>query len=288
MGVVSGEGTVPVPGREASNNEVVSFAATYNGYDVFAADPDSLERVLWPIYEEIERSSAVPEWIRLDLARALLFFAYRRDYFGGGYGPYEPMRALIDQIRLLSGGWVENRSAPLQHETEPGDFGSATIGEFEDTWEYSSDGLYRWWYERRWEPGPTMCFVGLNPSTGDTDGKHRPTLGRVVGWARREGCGAVVVVNLFAFRATKPAELFAATVDIVGDRNTEVTRQRSAASSVTLAAWGGHPMAQKRAIEVAPLLSNPQCVGTTKSGAPRHPLYIPAMQALEPFPRPEA
>jgi len=155
-----------------------------------------------------------------------------------------------------------------------------TNGEFSDSWEYSKDGVYRWSHERRWSSGPYLCFVGLNPSTGDTDGKPRPTPRKVVGWARREGCGAVAVVNLFAFRATKPDDLFSATVDIVGDRNTDTIRERSAAARTTLAAWGARPSAGR---EVTPLLTNPQCVGKTKFGAPKHPLYIAARQPFEPY-----
>jgi hypothetical protein len=99
----------------------------------------------------------------------------------------------------------------------------------------------------------------------------------------RYRAGAVVAVNLFAYRATKPAALFGADVDIVGDLNNETIRKRSAAATITLAAWGSNPLAQARAAEVTPMLSNPQCVGTTKSGAPKHPLYIPTNQSFEPF-----
>lgn len=282
----NGRGVAPrvrVPGPAAPVDRIVSFAGTYNAYEFFAADSESLERILWPIYDGIERSSEVPGWVQLDLARALLFYAYRRDHVGSGYGPYAPMQALVDHIRALSGGWVHDRSAPVPTGTTSMTSGSATRGEFADSWESSGDGLYRWWYERRWAPGPTLCFVGLNPTTGDADGKPRPTLGRVVGWARREGCGAVVVVNLFAYRATKPAGLFSAPVDIVGDANDNAIRERSASASITLVGWGAHPLARERAKELTPLLRDPQCVGTTKAGAPKHPLYIPASQPFEPY-----
>lgn len=105
----------------------------------------------------------------------------------------------------------------------------------------------------------------------------------MVTWAKREGCGAVVVVNLFAFRSTNPRNLFTAGVDIVGERNDEVIRQRSAAASVTLAAWGAHRLAAARATEVLPLLKSPCFVGVTKSGAPAHPLYIPSSRPFQPF-----
>lgn len=114
--------------------------------------------------------------------RATLFYAYRADCFSGGYGPYEPMAMLVEHIRRLSGGWVTRRARPDSAPTAERQMvrASATIGEFDDSWEYSDDQLYRWWYERRWAPGPTMCFVGLNPATGDTDGKPRLTLNKVV------------------------------------------------------------------------------------------------------------
>lgn len=278
--------TPSVPGPEASVEEMLEFAATYDAYERLAAEPESLDRLLWPIYSEIEQTSEVPVWVRIDLARALLFYAYRRDHFAGGYGPYGPMRALLGRIRDLSPVSDTSRRAPSSMSTafEPSSSGSTPKGEYSDSWEYSDDGRYRWWYERRWSPGPTLCFVGLNPSTGDTDGKQRPTLGKVVGWARREGCGAVVVVNLFAFRATKPDALFGADIDIVGERTSEIIRQRSAEAKVTLAAWGADPRAQTRAREVLPLLTDPKCAGKTKAGGPRHPLYIGACQTFEPYP----
>jgi len=46
--------------------------------------------------------------------------------------------------------------------------------------------------------------VGLNPSNGDTTGRPRPTLRKVVTPAKARGLGAVTVVNLFLWRATYP------------------------------------------------------------------------------------
>lgn len=274
---------VPVPAADAALETILDFARTYDAYDHFAADSESLDSMVGDVYADIERTAAVPDWVRLDLARALLFYACRRDYFVGGRGPYEPMRALVEHIRVLSGGHVVDRSKRTTTPHSAVVAGGVTIGEFNDSWEYSADRLYRWWYERRWGSGPALCFVGLNPATGDTDGKPRPTLGRVVGWAKREGCGAVVAVNLFAYRSTVPAAMFAAGVDIVGDRNDDAIRSKSGGAAITLAAWGGNPRAQSRAAEVVALLRDPQCVGKTKSGAPKHPLYIPKDRPFEAY-----
>jgi hypothetical protein len=279
------EAWVEVPDSEASVEVVLEFAGTYDAYTFFADQPDQLQRLLGGLYDEIARSLAVPEWVRLDLARAVLFYAYRLDYFAGGGGPYEPMVTLVNHIRDLSGGWVMVRAGPahgsLWRATDA--TGSARHGEFDDSWAYSDDRTYRWWYERRWDTGPSLCFVGLNPATGDTDGKPRPTLAKVVNWAKREGCGAVVVVNLFAYRATNPRDLFVAGVDIVGEGNDGVIQQRSAASRLTPVAWGAHRLARERAADVLPLLRSPLCVGITKSGAPAHPLFVPAARRLQPY-----
>ena len=93
----------------------------------------------------------------------------------------------------------------------------------------------------------------------------------------------MVVINLFAYRSTNPRDLFTAGFDIVGEGNDEVIRQRSAAASVTLAAWGAHRLARARAADVLPLLGSPRCVGVTKSGAPAHPLYVPSARRLQPY-----
>jgi len=84
---------------------------------------------------------------------------------------------------------------------------------------YSRDGRYRWSFERRWSAGRTICWIGLNPGTGDRDGKYRPTLQRMVDRSVALGMGRIILVNLFAWRSTKPAALRAAVMareDIVG------------------------------------------------------------------------
>ena len=159
------EAWVEVPDSEASVEVVLEFAGTYDAYTFFADQPDPLQRLLGGLYDEIAWSLAVPEWVRLDLARAVLFYAYRLDYFAGGGGPYEPMVTLVNHIRDLSGGWVMVRAGPA-----PGSLwratdatGSARHGEFDDSWAYSDDRTYRWWYERRWDTGPACASWDSTP-----------------------------------------------------------------------------------------------------------------------------
>ncbi len=93
----------------------------------------------------------------------------------------------------------------------------------------------------------------------------------------------MVVVNLFAFRATKPGALFATDIDIVGERNDETIELHSREAAITLAGWGADKRAANRAAEVIELVSSPMCVGTTKSGAPRHPPYVANSTPLTPY-----
>jgi hypothetical protein len=172
---------VAVPDSKAPVEETLRFASSYDAYEIFAREPAELEHIAQPIYDDIARSGRVPDWLGVDLARAVLFYAYRSDYFSGSYGPYEPMRTLVGGIRRLSGGLVERRVRSVSRATQETSADPPSL-DFVDNSEYSEDHIYRWWYERRWAEGPSLCFVGLNPATGDTDRRQRPTLHRVVGW----------------------------------------------------------------------------------------------------------
>lgn len=75
-------------------------------------------------------------------------------------------------------------------------------------------------------------FVLLNPSTADAE-VDDPTLKRCIGFARAVGMDALTVVNLCAFRATRPADLWRAP-DPIGpeaDRHIEEATQETALSS---------------------------------------------------------
>ena len=128
----------------------------------------------------------------------------------------------------------------------------------------------------------------MNPGPGDRDAGSRPALRRVASWARREGCAAVVVVNLFSLRSTDRNVIAQqCTNDIVGDRTDETIRATSRDARITLAAWGASKMVRQRSTEVLELLDNPLCAGVNKNGEPRHPLYVPAATALVPYRPPE-
>jgi hypothetical protein len=130
-------------------------------------------------------------------------------------------------------------------------------------------------------------FIGLNPSTADEQ-TDDPTIRRCKDFARRWGFGAVCVANLFAFRATRPADLKAAPAPVGPDNDRWLVRLARTADLV-IAAWGMHGSFAGRDLKVAGLLDNPLvCLGLTRGGHPRHPLYLRRTTMPTPWPRPAA
>ncbi len=148
-------------------------------------------------------------------------------------------------------------------------------------------GVYRYSLARRWEPdGTTALWVMLNPSTADAT-TNDPTIRRVVGFSRRWGLAAAVVVNLFALRATNPVELRAVSNPVGPECDEHILGALSVADAV-IAAWGAvHPHLREREAAVKELLADNasvvECLGVTKNGSPRHPLYQPAGQPRQRF-----
>jgi hypothetical protein len=149
---------------------------------------------------------------------------------------------------------------------------------------YSSDGLYRWSYERPIGAGPLICWIGLNPGTGDREGRYRPTLQRMVDRSRARGFGRFCLVNLFGWRTTKPAELRAAARlghDVVGDGCDDAILDGARRAALVVAAWGVHGRLLDRDSRVLSMLGEVHCLGRTASEAPRHPLYVPLSTEFE-------
>jgi hypothetical protein len=148
---------------------------------------------------------------------------------------------------------------------------------------FDPGGRYRYRLWRRWAAGRTVAFVMLNPSTADAD-RDDPTIRRCAGFARAWGFGGMTVVNLFALRATDPARLRRAR-DPVGRDNDRHIAAAAADASMVLVAWGVHGALDGRDRTVLALLAGrqPRCLGVTRGGHPRHPLYLPAATRSRPF-----
>ena len=89
------------------------------------------------------------------------------------------------------------------------------------------------------------------------------------------------MANLFAFRATGPADTRAA-LDPIGPDNDKTLTDLAARASKIVAAWGTHGAHLGRDKQVLALLPDLYCLRQTKQGHPAHPLYLP--KTLSPIP----
>ena len=143
----------------------------------------------------------------------------------------------------------------------------------------SDCGHYRYRLGRTWGHGERMAWIMLNPSTADAD-VDDPTIRRCMGFARREGYDGIEVINLYAWRATDPKEL-AETYPVEGADNPRHWGDVLADHGIGMivAAWGssrqkvGGEVLRSRALDQW-FTGGWFCLGTTASGAPRHPLYV--------------
>ena len=62
--------------------------------------------------------------------------------------------------------------------------------------------LWRCWDASKWK----LAIIGLNPSTA-THEEDDPTIRRCIGFAKRDGYGGLLMLNLFALRSTDPKGL---------------------------------------------------------------------------------
>lgn len=101
---------VRVPDDQAGFRELLTFAYTYNGYDLHGG-PEGLSEVVLAVHRHWERAGELPDDV--DVLRACLFFQQRSHYWDGGlwdFGTEPFVVALLQQIRALSGGTVPLRS----------------------------------------------------------------------------------------------------------------------------------------------------------------------------------
>ena len=120
-----------------------------------------------------------------------------------------------------------------------------------------------------------VAFIMLNPSTAD-ENVLDPTLRRCMGFAGQWGYGGMEIVNLFAYRATDPSKLRQVN-DPVGDENDLTIRLAEDRNEIMVAGWGVHGTYQGRDQAVLENRRYPDkwhCLGLTKDGHPRHPLYL--------------
>lgn len=150
---------------------------------------------------------------------------------------------------------------------------------------FSEDRIYRYSLHRgwdNWEVGRTLMVIGLNPSTAD-ENEDDPTIRRCIAFAKQWGMQNLIMTNLFAFRSTDPKGLLSVEDPIGKENDKELLYWGQERADLILVAWGAHSTVDKRAEEVLKLIRGPFCLGYTKKGHPRHPLYVPSKTEPIPF-----
>lgn len=146
----------------------------------------------------------------------------------------------------------------------------------------SNCGAFRYRLWRYWDqPKGALVFIMLNPSTADADDDD-PTIRKCMGFARHLGFGGIEIVNLFAYRATKPKELKAAGY-LVGPENDRhilaVVEAHASLRDNVICAWGANARGLSRPGAVMSMLSSqgvrPRALHFTDDGIPAHPLMLP-------------
>lgn len=153
---------------------------------------------------------------------------------------------------------------------------------------YDRTERYRYMLCRRWNEHDGSYFVicMLNPSTATAE-RSDPTVRRCIVFAKTFGFGGLLVLNMFAHRSTDPDGLLEED-DPVGDHNEAAIRAGiglAMHNGKFIAAWGSHSAAKLRNNMVVNMARKKGCVvhclGTTKDGYPRHPLYVLEDKELE-------
>jgi len=137
---------------------------------------------------------------------------------------------------------------------------------------------YRYRLTRLWgtllEDKGTITWIMLNPSTAD-EFQDDPTIRRCIGFSKQWGFSRLIITNLYGLRSTDPKQLLLSS-NPIGDDNLYHIKKAVEESQFIMAAWGAFQLGIPQSI--LPTLKNLElhCLGTTKSGQPKHPLYIKA------------
>ncbi len=143
---------------------------------------------------------------------------------------------------------------------------------------FSACRRWRYLLWRRWDASlPAVNFLMLNPSTAD-ELRLDPSCTRARVYAEQWGYGALIVTNLFGWRATDPAEMRAAR-DPVGRGNDRAILGAAREARIVVCAWGNHGAHLERSAKVLALLGSAgvplHALRINGAGEPAHPLYLP-------------
>jgi hypothetical protein len=150
----------------------------------------------------------------------------------------------------------------------------------------SEDRRYRYWLLRVWDSTlPLLAIIGVNPSTAD-ERDNDQTIRKDIGFAKRNGFGGILKLNVGAYRETNPRK-WRKAFDPIGPKNSAADLARYVCefgATKVIAAWvknGNYFIGRCEAIVRE--IPNLYCFGRNADGTPRHPLMLPYSTPIEPF-----
>jgi hypothetical protein len=152
---------------------------------------------------------------------------------------------------------------------------------------FSPDRRYRYALWRIWDERKPICmFIGLNPSTANED-TDDPTTIRCMGFAGSWGFGGHCMGNMFGLVSSDPHALRGG--DPIGPENDAWLAYLAAHSAIVVACWGqiwkDEDGRREAVIKlVLKTAGSIDCLGITKTGQPKHPLFLPRGTKPVPFP----
>jgi hypothetical protein len=138
---------------------------------------------------------------------------------------------------------------------------------------------YRYYLSHRWSDGERCVFIGLNPSTA-TSKEDDATVRKCASFALSWGYSGFELINLFALRSRDPSELIRHP-EPIGPTNNRWIKRILSDDKLLVACWGNGGALFQRGEFVRGMHGHLHCLGTTKSGQPKHPLYLPLITPLQ-------
>lgn len=143
----------------------------------------------------------------------------------------------------------------------------------------STGGVYRWWLWRMWSTRPLVIWIMMNPSTADHR-KNDPTIFKIMRYSSRWGYGAALILNIYAFRSSKPENLPQVLSEAIGRSNDwwirTLFRFAVRKGVPVICAWGVKH--QNRGVQVRRLAADAglhlSCLEVALNGEPKHPRFL--------------
>lgn len=138
---------------------------------------------------------------------------------------------------------------------------------------FSSCRKYRYVLWRIWdESKPLIMFIGLNPSIAD-ENKDDPTIRKCINLSKYWGYGGFYITNLFAYKSTDFNKIKSIDNPIGKENDRWIKKIIKRASDIVIC-WGNKGRYLNRDKELLKFIDNVKCLGMTKCGCPKHPLYV--------------